>query len=202
MWRKEQNCELNNTLKKFPNLTDLSIIIYKGQDDNDNTKLIIEEEKDCKITNLTFYLKLINTSVKICCSNYENLKYINLEINEKISNLEDCLPIFNNNCNTIFQNLTAFKLKCNWYRPIESSVLNNLYNNIEKMPNLKYFHINCSSKNLQVDFITKFLDKILSLKLTSIYFLIKENPNIKKEPFIKNINTQIEDIKLYDYITI
>ena len=172
---KNDDCELNNLLQKFPNVTDLQIIVNcRGSCEKKEANLIIEENPDYKINKLTIvYYKNIN--IKFHCQKFENLNYINLYIGGKITNLKDSFPLFNSNCNVVFKNLTSFSLKSEYDYPIDSNALTNLYKNLEKIPNLKYFYLDCLTKSIQVGFSKKFLTKILSLKLVSIYFLIKTN---------------------------
>ena len=185
---KNDDCKLNNLLKKFPNITDLQVIINsRGSSEKEEANLIIEDNPDCKINKLTIlYYKNIN--IKLYCQKFENLNYINLYLGEKITNLKNSFPLFNSNCNAIFKNLTSFSLKSEYYYPIDSNVLINLYRNLEKIPNLKYFYLDCLTNSIQVGFSKKFLTKILSLKLISIYFLIKTNIKHNDKPFIQNRN--------------
>lgn len=93
-------------------------------------------------------------------------------------NFKTNLPIFNDKCNTIFKSLKKFNLiifATNYNdKKIEiDSKINNLCNNIDKMPNLKEFTFR--GFNYMFDEISykNLIKKILSLKLIT---------NIKLEP--------------------
>ena len=65
---------------------------------------------------------------------------------------------------------------------LTSEVLNNIYNNMDKMPNLRKFEINTGMvDNIKEDFYKKFIKKILGLKLSYIYF----SPSLKYFDYIE-----------------
>jgi len=96
-------------------------------------------------------------------------------------------PIFKNNCKIIFKSLKYFTfIAPDCYR-MDLEVLNNIYNNIDNMPNLKSFILKCYQKNITEDFLIKFIKKILPMKLNHVeLYLTKKAYDIKN--FMKNIH--------------
>ena len=68
------------------------------------------------------------------------------------------------------------------------------------MPKLEIFYLKCITNNIEEDFYQKFIKKLLSLKLKSIYFEIKNNGNDTKELYslreLKKIVSGINTINL------
>ena len=123
--------------KLFPNLVKLEITMESISYDNDKEyKLEIIENLEYKIDEIK--LIMADTDIIFNCGLYENLKIINIECNDKIKNIKNILPIFNNKCEVIFKKLFFFRFIYHGSNGINSEILNNLYNNINKMPNLKY----------------------------------------------------------------
>ena len=166
-------------LYKFPNLTSLSIENYKVREfffhcccHNSSPRISeikIKENPNCKINR--FSIKIFS-DIEFYCGPYENLTYINIEIsrecrledNQKI--FSNSFPIFSKNCDIIFKSLTHFKFY--YGHEIKFYLIENLYNNIDNMPNLKSFNFFCfSSKNDEV-FYKKFMEKLLQKKLNEI----------------------------------
>ena len=169
-WMNQSDeCILSNFLKKFPSIENLVletpyIKYYK-------TFLFLEEEPNCKIDN--FSIKGGgNNAIKFYISPYEKLVSIFFDFYSEIFNLENCFPLLNEKCTKIFSSLKCFKLSIfSEYK----NILNNLYNNLDKMPNLQDISINYNTTEFSNKaFYQKFIKKLLSLKLNSIYFSIKE----------------------------
>ena len=102
-----------------------------------------------------------------------------------ISYLKYTLPIFNENCNVIFKSLTKFHFNYLTNRKFKLNILNNVFNNIACMRNLKDFLLFCYN-DVSDDFREKFIKKLLLLNLTNIYFRIDNNKDKKDEMFSEN----------------
>ena len=103
------------------------------------------------------------------------LKSYNYKLYEKLENIEfnfyyregkneikDFFPIFNDKCPVEFLSLTFFRLDMSGKLDID--ILKNVYNNIDKMPNLKKFYFIADVKDVHEDFFLNFIKKVLSLK--------------------------------------
>ena len=119
--------------------------------------------------------------IKFCVQSFEQLQYISLNIVNEIKNLKDLLPFFNDNCKIIFNYLTHFEFHYN-VTSLEaknriSEILNNLYNNIDKISNVRNFILSCSSKDIQETFYLKLIKKILSLRLNKCEIDVQKREN-------------------------
>ena len=64
---------------------------------------------------------------------------------------------------------------------MDFEILNNIYNNIDNMPNLKSFVLKCYQENINKDFLIKFIKKILSMKLNHVeLYLTKKRNDLEK----------------------
>ena len=61
--------------------------------------------------------------------------------------------------------------------------MNNIYNNIDYIPNLKFFELYCNTYDIIENLYKKFISKLISLKLDELYLSI--NYKRKKERKIK-----------------
>ena len=157
-----------NLQNKFPNLSKLSLLYDPDYYTNDNGKeLEIKENEKYKINNI----KLITdtSNIKLYCGPYENLIKINIECLNKINNIKNILPIFDNKCDVIFINLNYFRFIYHPKEGINSDILDNLYNNIDKLPNLKFFEFVCTTLDDSDDFYKKFKKKLINLKLNKFF---------------------------------
>ena len=163
---------------KFPNLSDIFLSIHDNHLTGVPINLEIKENSNCKINKLTL-VGYGKKNVKMCIQSYETL--IKFEINRiyEIINLKDSFPIFNDKPSVIFKSLIEF-IFINYNRKgITYNILNNIYNNIDNMPNLKKFTLVCYSKEIDEFFYNKLIKKILRLNLDSIWLQITNNKNIK-----------------------
>ena len=69
------------------------------------------------------------------------------------------------------QNLMIFEFSQE-QEEIQLEVLYNIYNNLDKMCNLKHFSLTCIQRNIEDNFHKNFIKKLLSLRLDSIEFKI------------------------------
>ena len=197
-WNSRKNdCIINNLLKKFPNLISLTLYTIKIQDSN--TKIEIEENPTCKIKKMS--LTVGGPSInQLYCQSFESLIEFELNINNEIINLKESIPFCNANCKTIFNSLIDFKFSTNSPYLIDFEILNNIYLNIDKMPKIKNFYIKCIVKDINEDFIKKFIIKLLSLRLEYIKFEIQDNKNNFIELYsyfeLKKLCPNIKTLKL------
>ena len=183
-WKNENSdCILYNLQSKFPNLSNLKINEDTKNLFNPTINIEIIENLNCKVNKLKLYLK--NRNTKIFCGSFENLAKIKIfNINKQI-NLEKSLPIFNYKCPVIFNSLLSFEFTDYTEEGINIETLNNLYNNINKMPYLLYFSIDCVVKELKKDLYIKFIQKMTSLKLKELHIIIKINKYIDNWEYSK-----------------
>ena len=235
----KKDCEIYYLQQKFPNLINLSISnLYKssnlynhelcqfckesylyGNINNDEVKnflnskikgIKIKDEQNCNINKLILNIG-DSSNVKLFIS-FEKLIEIKLIGLLNLNNF----PIFNKNCNIIFNSLTHFECKAGtnhyiscyemfykynnqesndyyeypndfssyYYNNEMKDFLNNIYNNIRCMPNLKDFIYEFPSsieENIYFDLIKILLEK----KLNTIVLRLYIN---KSSKFYSNIN--------------
>ena len=191
-----EGSNISEFIKKFENLSELKIDINIGEEES-IMELNINEDEKCKIDKLS-----INgfgfEKFEIICGPYSNLIEIELHENLEISNLEESFPLFQKNCDIKFNKLTKF-IYSNWElaqfeTPLE--VVENVYNNLTKTPNLKNFEFVCICNGISKEFYEKFIKRLLEMKLDYIKF------NITKKDEERNIidtenYTDEELIELY-----
>ena len=191
-----EGSNISEFIKKFENLSELKININIGEEES-IMELNINEDEKCKIDKLS-----INgfgfEKFEIICGLYSNLIEIELHENLEISNLEKSFPLFQKNCDIKFNKLTKF-IYSNWElaqfeTPLE--VVENVYNNLTKTPNLKNFEFVCICNGISKELYEKFIKRLLEMKLDYIKF------NITKKDEERNIidtenYTDEELIELY-----
>lgn len=163
-----QNANLSGLITKFNNLSELKID-FQGGDEYFNVNLRIDENKNCKINKL-FISGCGVDNIELCCGPFSNLIELKLQENGNISNLKDVFPLFQENCQILFKDLTTFNFlnKDLSTEPIPFEVLVNLYNNLDKIPNLKDLSIICYCNEMNEEFYEKLIKKLLEMKLDSI----------------------------------
>ena len=156
---------LINLQKKFPNINSFSFA--NSLSNIDDTHLQIVENKNCKINKLAIYGRC--SLMKLYCLPLENLVEFVLKINtDNFNGIKDSLPFMNKNCHLTFKSLRTFKFKvCK----LEFELLNNMCDNLEKMPNLKVLRLACSTE-VDKAFYDKLNKKISLLKLNDIKVVI------------------------------
>ena len=176
-----EGSNISEFIKKFENLSELKIDINIGEEES-IMELNINEDEKCKIDKLS-----INgfgfEKFEIICGLYSNLIEIELNENLEISNLEESFPFFQKNCDIKFNKLTKF-IYSNWElaqfeTPLE--VVENVYNNLTKTPNLKNFEFVCICNGISKELYEKFIKRLLEMKLDYIKF------NITKKDEERNI---------------
>ena len=235
----KKDCEIYYLQQKFPNLINLSIsnlykssIVYNdqlcqfckerylhGNINNNEVKnilnnkikgIMIKDEQNCNINKLILNIG-DSSNVKLFIS-FEKLIEIKLIGLLNFNNF----PIFNKNCNIVFNSLTHFECKvgidhyiscyeefCEYYNQKSDDYyengcgflsyyynnemkdfLNNIYNNIRCMPNLKDFIYEFPSsieENIYLDLIKILLEKKLNTIVLRLY-------NNKSSKVYSNIN--------------
>ena len=161
----ELNSNLNHLLKLFPNVTDLSIGIPLY---NDKSELEIKESIQSKIKKFSVSL-LVNGTIKFFCTSFKKLESVEIFLDYyRHIKLEKSFPIFNSNINIIFENLKFFHLTYEKHctgDDINDNVIENIYNNINNMPNLEVFKINFKTEKINDgNFFEDFITKILRMK--------------------------------------
>jgi hypothetical protein len=172
-----------NLQKKFPNLTKFSLFSsHIGCSKDIIQELEINENAHYQINNIK--LKISSSSnILLNCGPFRNLVKINIECFNKIKNIKKILPIFDNECNITFKNLTHFRFIYHPEEGIKSDILNNLYNNIDKLTCLKIFVFACSTLKNSENFYNKFHLKLSSKNMDyfSLYTIIgNEKPDNEK----------------------
>ena len=167
---------LSNLLNKFQNISGISFSIHLSSStikrSKESSKLEIHENHNSNIVDI--YLSMEeNQYFKINCKSFERLRMINLFFNCHINNLEKALPIFNNKCKVVFKSLVSFNLNMN-YNEINFNILQNIYNNIDKMPILGSFILECFSKKVDEKFLLKFIKKLIFKKVLVISINIQK----------------------------
>ena len=145
-------------------------------------KLIITENQNSKIKNIKVVLIGDDPrTIKINCLPYNKIESFDLYVD--VINI-DSIPLFESKCDIIFNSLKIFRFTLDYPRfPfIEASrSIINLYNNIDKMPNLTEFYL-CfldnereGSKIIDEELFGEFIKKVASLKpIKKIFFKIRE----------------------------
>ena len=171
---------LNNLQKKFPNLTELKINSSFAKINNCEVK--IEENPLTKINDFKIELTSKNI-ISFYCQKYDKIKSVYFDINYDLYFVKLNFPIFKKKNHIIFSSLLSFTfINPEGYdetekQKINYSFLNILFNNIDNMPNLKYFEISGMVKNNIKDIYYKnFINKVLSLK-----FIKKVKINLYKD---------------------
>ena len=175
--RNYYNLNLNELINIFPNLFELIIETYYhnnfGYESSiHQNKLIITEIEKSKINNLKFVLfGKDKITINFNCVPYNKIKSFDLYTDSiDINNI----PFFINKNNVIFDCLETFHFaleNCEEKLIEKEDLIENLYNNIDKMPNLIDFYFSFYCKNINEIFYKKFVKKVLSLKSIKKIFI-------------------------------
>lgn len=206
-WKCENDCLINILQEKFPNLTTIEINLLDKENENRAKIIEIKDNKDCKVN--TFNINgEINKKLSFLCDSYENLKEINISLSceNEINDIKSIIPIFKDNSTLIFKSLNVFIFSYN--QNVDLNFLNNIYNNINNMPNLKYFKLTLISKDINDDFLKKMIRKLLSINLDTCILRIQKKllniwePDIFKKEELREIFPKMKNYCLYDKIYI
>ena len=162
---------------RFPNLVSFGLIddIREGG----KSLLNIKENKKSKINKFT--CGCFNKNITFYCGSFENLISIDFNFANNFSK-NFSFPLFNSQCEVIFKSLKQFKFMKN--NKIDIDILYNIFNNLKKMPNLKYFYLFCIiEEKMEENDYFNFVKKLFTLKLDYIYLDIRNNENEIKEEY-------------------
>ena len=192
------NLFFNNIYKIFPNLLKIKIDFFNRYDSYNRilNEIKIEENVNSKINEIFLYLYFNKYSVEcinIYCQSFETVKTLYIQSEDNLKNLDNTFPIFNNKCNINLVSLNYLHIEIQ-RKEIDVKILENIYNNIDKMPNLKYLYLYfiISDINITKQFYDKLIQKILDLELKYLYVNI-ENVSLKNESKIFKYNFGYDD---------
>ena len=169
----KKECELNCLQNKFPNLSSLNIN-YSSEGIKDDTMIIFNENKKSKINEICIKDNS-NSNVSFDIQSFQSLKKIDL------NNISSEISIFKNDYKYNFKTLTYFRLS-HFNIEINFDTLTNICNNLDNMPNLKDFKLDCKCEKTFIrDFLDNFIKKLLEKKLNSIEFIVKNNDNLAED---------------------
>ena len=170
-----ESFDVSGFINNFENLSDLKFDINIGYGSEDcEMNLKIKEDKNCKIDKLCISgcgIKNLNIS----CGPFSNLIELKLDQIGFLANLEDIFPLFQKNCKIKFDKLNTFCLSQFSEGEYPFEIFENLFNNLDKIPNLKNIEINCCSDEIENEIYEKFVIKLLEKKLDSINLEIRRD---------------------------
>jgi len=164
--------------KKFPNLKEFQIYLNKEYyHSKESSKFIITQNPNCKINKFKFSggnsggITTIFYTVP-----FKNLIDVEFGCTGPCFNYEDSFPLFNENCNVIFESLVSFKFISN--NALDLKIIKNVINNLEKMPNLKIFVFKGICEIDESTYI-KMIEKLLLSNFKNIEFDLNKNDDTK-----------------------
>ena len=166
--------------------------------------LKIKEDPKIKVKLKNIHIKVDKDfSFSLYCPSFEALESIYLKIYSSSDNLKIYFPIFDGKCNIIFKSLKYFYFHKIGFSYIHYDTLLNLYNNIDKMPNLVDFSLDFLSNENDLEKFKKiyknFLKKILFLKdIKRINIIINDETRAYSKSDIKSIFPDININKFYE----
>ena len=109
--------------------------------------------------------------------------------------LEDSFPLFNKKCNYIFKSLINFKFDTTnevERKDIDLKIIKNIINNLDKMPNLKFFIFKVICRNIDEITYKKFIEELLLLNIKNIELSINNNMTEYSKDELKDIYKGID----------
>ena len=164
-YNKNTDYILYNLLDKFINLSEIEIITEKK---NQKKSIKLIENSNSKIEKIT--IEGTQQNIELYCAPFENLKYIKFKNNDKLNNLKETLPIFQEKCKVIFKSLIYFEFVCG---EMKFKDFENLSGNLDKFPNLKCFSFDCIVNDMNKEYYKNFIKKLLSMNLDEIYLTMR-----------------------------
>ena len=162
------DCMIINLQKKFPNVNTFSLT--NSPKNLFDTHLQIEENINCKINKLALYGG--HSNIKLYCLSFDNLVEFDLLMNiDKFNGIKGSLPFMSKNCLLTFNSLKSFKFKVH---NLDFELLNNICNNLEKMPNLETLKLESITLVDKIFFDN--LNKKISLMKINDYNIVIYNP--------------------------
>ena len=192
-----ENRMLYNYQSKFPNAKILKLRC-EGHRKKEGS-LEIKENKNLKINKIKITAKGNNG---IYIQSYETLTDVDLCFNI-YNHKENGFALFNDKCDYIFNSLINLNLE--FISEIEFRIINNIFKNIDKIPNLKDFRLYFVCKDMNEKCYEEYIKKLLSLKLKSIELTkgkskkskTNEDLDNSKESEEEEESEKIEDNNLY-----
>ena len=186
------DCMIINLQKKFPNVNTFSLT--NSPKNLFDTHLQIEENINCKINKLALYGG--HSNIKLYCLSFDNLVEFDLLMNiDKFNGIKGSLHFMSKNCLLTFNSLKSFKFKVH---NLDFELLNNICNNLEKMPNLETLKLESITLVDKIFFDN--LNKKISLMKINDYNIVIYKP--KTIFSLKHIKDKIISIMTIDGIII
>ena len=163
---------LFNLQKKFPNLSEISIdTSHIFMSSSDPLKVEIKENKDCKVKKIKINGKE-SKYIRLYCTNFNHLESLYFNFQYRVQNIENIIDIFNKDNKIVFESMKSFYL-CTESYDLDLKIIENIYDNIDYMPNLEEFTLICDNPGIKEEFFIVFLTKLLASNLVSINLEIK-----------------------------
>ena len=202
------DCILYDIQNKFPNLSKCSFFSLQNEK-NYLKSFELKENPNCKINKIIIDIDSTKTKdIKMYCQPYEYLEEITIYYSK--TDNKNFLPLLNDKCDRVFNSLKYFFLDSKDYL-IGGTLFDTIYNNLDKMPNLKNFGFCCNCKYLTINKYENFIKKLLSLNIDYIslkirnesYFLLdnaKYSYNEIKRLYPNFKVTNFNNINIYKFI--
>ena len=187
--------DFNKFLNNFPNLSDFNIQThykrpqyscgFKPNIIKKDEKIIIGENINSNINKINISLNTEGYTLKFNCKSYEKLEYISLSVDTLIF---DYFPFFQQNNDKTFNSLKVFNCDINYDFKVALNFLENLFNNIDKMPNLRDFKLCCKKDFFfGMNKFQLYIKKLLTLKsIKNIYISLKYYSYDDDKPFSRD----------------
>ena len=191
---------------KFPNLKEFQIYLNKEYYSfKESSKFIITQNSNCKINKFKFSCGNNDGITTIFYTMpFEKIVDIEFGCTGPSFNYEDSFPLFNENCKAIFESLVSFKFITK--NKLDLKIINNVINNLDKMPNLKILIFKAICEIDESTYI-KLKEKLLSSNIKNIEFDLNMDDDTKEiegeysEKDLNNIGKE-KNIKKFDKIII
>ena len=189
-WKSKNDCILYSLQYKFLKLNKLII-------NNGNMKYILpinlelKENSTCNTHEIDINCKG-EGNIKLYIESFEKLFKVNFNFDNIIKNIENVFPILNDKCTTIFELLTHFNFT--YYQEISPDILNNIINNIDKIPNLKEFSLRCLCLDKEGNY-KKLFKKIISSNLDFVNVEIIKTESNSLKVLIDGPNLDTKNLK-------
>ena len=185
----------------YTNLSKLfiEIINYGKCDEVIPEQYELIENPNSKVKNISFKINKF-LCYKIYIQSYENLESIIFDISAMI-NLKRFFPIFNDKNNIKFESLKLLHLRFN-DGMIYLDILNNIYNNLDNIPNLIDFQLLCNIEVSKGEFYEGFVRKILLMKNIKNIDIMFIRDNVFKYYSKKELQEIFPDINFDKYCKI
>ena len=168
LYIQSNNLSLDNLQNKFPNLTKISIKNFSSSSDSSSLK--IKENQKSKINE--FYINNEgNNNAEFSCGQIKDLISVTFKFKKELKNINKFFPIFIHKPKVNFESLRNLSFSYDY--PIKISIINNMFDNLDKMPKLKYLYLSFISKELKKNIYMKYIGKVLSLDVVDIYLIGK-----------------------------